>query len=98
MAILALLRMLAVLEEGIRAATPHCRVSASGSSTATRCSGPFVGVEPTNITPNLFRFAERILTAIQTLRLQKHNALEFLGRTLRAYREGGAKPVLCGAG
>ena len=41
------------------------------------------------------RFVERILTVIQTLRLQKRNALEFLGQTLQAHREGRAKPTLC---
>ncbi len=44
------------------------------------------------------RFAERIVTVIQTLRLQKRNALEFLGQTLKAHRDGGAKPKLCTAG
>ena len=43
-------------------------------------------------------FAERILTVIQTLRLQKRNALEFLGQTLRAHRDGGSKPALCTVG
>lgn len=44
------------------------------------------------------RFAERILTVIQTLRLQKRNALEFLGQTLQAHRDRQAKPKLCMTG
>ncbi|MGL4423601.1 MAG: hypothetical protein ACRCZF_23290, partial [Gemmataceae bacterium] len=41
------------------------------------------------------RFVERILTVVQTLRLQKRNTLEFLGEALRAYREGRPAPQLC---
>jgi transposase len=44
------------------------------------------------------RFVERILTVVQTLRLQKRNTLEFLGQTLRAYREQQTAPQLCGVG
>jgi transposase len=43
------------------------------------------------------RFVERILTAIQTLRLQKRNALEFLGQCLAAHRQGREAPALCSA-
>ena len=44
------------------------------------------------------RFVERILTAVQTLRLQGRNTLEFLGRTLAAHRAGSIKPKLCPTG
>jgi transposase len=44
------------------------------------------------------RFVERILTVVQTLRLQKRNTLEFLGQTLQAHREGRATPKLCPVG
>ena len=44
------------------------------------------------------RFVERILTAVQTLRLQGRNALEFLGRSLAAHRDGSIKPKLCPTG
>jgi transposase len=44
------------------------------------------------------RFVERILTVVQTLRLQKRNALEFLGQTLAAHRRGQPAPMLCGTG
>jgi len=44
------------------------------------------------------RFVERILTAVQTLRLQKRNTLEFLGQTLAAHRMGQAAPKLCPTG
>lgn len=44
------------------------------------------------------RFAERILTVVQTLRLQNRNTLEFLGRTLTAYRQGLSTPKLCTPG
>jgi transposase len=48
--------------------------------------------------PGGCRFVERILTVVQTLRLQKRNVLEFLGQTLQAHREGGVKPRLCAVG
>ena len=41
------------------------------------------------------RFVERILTAVQTLRLQGRNALEFLADTLAAHRLGSEAPKLC---
>ena len=49
-------------------------------------------------TPAGCRFVERILTVVQTLRLQKRNALEFLGQCLTAHRLGQSTPKLCGAG
>ena len=48
--------------------------------------------------PGGCRFVERILTVVQTLRLQNRNTLEFLGQTLQAYRDGRATPRLCPAG
>ena len=44
------------------------------------------------------RFVERILTVIQTLRLQNRNALEYLSDCLTAHREGRPAPALCGIG
>jgi transposase len=41
------------------------------------------------------RFAERILTVVQTLRLQARNALEFLAETLAAHRLSSEPPKLC---
>ena len=41
------------------------------------------------------RFVERILTVVQTLRLQKRNALEFLRKSIAAHRLGTAAPRLC---
>jgi len=41
------------------------------------------------------RFVERILTVVQTLRLQGRNALEFLSRCIAAHRRGSAGPTLC---
>jgi len=41
------------------------------------------------------RFVERILTVVQTLRLQKRNALEFLSGCIAAHRGGSAGPKLC---
>ena len=41
------------------------------------------------------RFVERILTVVQTLRLQARNALEFLAETLAAHRLGSVPPKLC---
>ena len=41
------------------------------------------------------RFVERILTVVQTLRLQGRNALEFLAETLTAHRLGSETPKLC---
>lgn len=41
------------------------------------------------------RFVERILTAVQTLRLQGRNALEFLAETMVAHRRGSDAPKLC---
>jgi transposase len=43
------------------------------------------------------RYVERILTAVETLRLQKRNVLEFLGETVAAAREGRPGPSLCPA-
>lgn len=43
------------------------------------------------------RFVERILSVVQTLRLQNRNALEFLGRAIAAHRQGTATPKLCAA-
>jgi transposase len=40
------------------------------------------------------RFAERMLTTIQTLRLQRRNVLQFLTDTLAAHRDGSALPTL----
>jgi len=40
------------------------------------------------------RFVERILTVVQTLRLQKRNALDYLSQCLTAYRAGTATPSL----
>jgi transposase len=40
------------------------------------------------------RFVERILTVVQTLRLQKRSALEFLCETVRAHRAGLRAPQL----
>ena len=45
--------------------------------------------------PRGCRFVERILTAVQTLRLQGRNALEFLAETLAAHRLGSEAPKLC---
>ena len=44
------------------------------------------------------RFVERILTAVETLRLQKRNVLEFLSETIAATREGRPGPTLCAMG
>lgn len=44
------------------------------------------------------QFVERILTAVETLRLQKRNVLEFLSETLAATREGRPAPTLCAVG
>ena len=41
------------------------------------------------------RFAERILTAVGTRRLQGRNSLEFLRGSLAAHRQGSAGPKLC---
>ena len=41
------------------------------------------------------RFVERILTVVQTLRLQGRNALEFLAETMAAHRRGSEVPKLC---
>ncbi len=41
------------------------------------------------------RFVERILTVVQTLRLQGRNAMEFLAETLAAHRRGADAPQLC---
>ena len=42
------------------------------------------------------RFAERILTVVQTLRLQKRPVLDFLEKSLIAHRSGTAGPALLG--
>lgn len=44
------------------------------------------------------RFVERILTVVQTLRLQNRNTLEFLGQTIAAHRGGLPTPKLCATG
>ena len=44
------------------------------------------------------RFVERILTVIQTLRLQNRNALAYLSECLAAHREGHPTPTLCSTG
>jgi transposase len=44
------------------------------------------------------RFVERILTVVQTLRLQHRNALEFLGQAIAAHRQGISGPKLCPTG
>jgi transposase len=44
------------------------------------------------------RFVERILTVVQTLRLQKRPVLEFLYRSLLAHRNGETSPPLIGGG
>ncbi len=41
------------------------------------------------------RFVERILTVVQTLRLQGRNSLEFLAGTITAHRQGLEAPKLC---
>jgi transposase len=40
------------------------------------------------------RFVERLLTVVQTLRLQKRPVLQYLTHTLRAHRTGQPKPKL----
>jgi len=40
------------------------------------------------------RFVERILTTVETLRLQKRNVLEFLQESLVAHRAGSVLPRL----
>jgi transposase len=44
------------------------------------------------------RFVERILTVVQTLRLQKRPVLDFLYRSLLAHRNGETPPKLVGGG
>ncbi len=44
------------------------------------------------------RFVERILTVVQTLRLQGRNSLEYLSRSIAAHRAGSAAPKLCATG
>jgi transposase len=44
------------------------------------------------------RFVERILTVVQTLRLQDRPVLDFLYRSLLAYRNGGTPPELVSRG
>lgn len=51
-----------------------------------------------NQSPDGCRFTERILTVIQTLRLQKQNTLAFLGDTIARYRQGLQTPELVGIG
>ena len=43
------------------------------------------------------RYLERILTAVETLRLQKRSVLDFLSQTLTAARENRPGPTLCPA-
>jgi transposase len=40
------------------------------------------------------RFVERLITSVQTLRLQKRSALDFLYTTIGAYRAGEKAPSL----
>jgi transposase len=40
------------------------------------------------------RFVERILTVVQTLRLQKRSVLQFLYEAINAHRSGGQRPSL----
>ena len=44
------------------------------------------------------RFVERILTVVQSLRLQSRNTLELLGRGIAAHRQGLHTPTLCPIG
>jgi transposase len=44
------------------------------------------------------RFVERILTVVQTLRLQKRSVLEFLTHAIEANRSGSPAPKLLAAG
>jgi transposase len=44
------------------------------------------------------RFAERLLTVVQTLRLQGHSVLQYLKATIHAYRTSTATPSLLSAG
>lgn len=44
------------------------------------------------------RFVERILTVVQSLRLQGRNTLEFLGQSIAAHRQGLSTPTLCPPG
>ncbi|MGL5095257.1 MAG: IS66 family transposase, partial [Planctomycetia bacterium] len=44
------------------------------------------------------RFVERILTVVQTPRLQNRNALEYLSACLTAHRQGHPTPKLCPKG
>lgn len=44
------------------------------------------------------RFVERILTVVQTLRLQGRNSLEFLAESIAAHRNGSPAPKLCRVG
>jgi transposase len=44
------------------------------------------------------RFVERILTVVQTLRLQGRNTLDFLGQSIAAHRFGATQPTFCTTG
>lgn len=44
------------------------------------------------------RFVERILTVVQTLRLQQRPVLDFLYRSLLAHRNGDTPPLLANRG
>jgi transposase len=48
--------------------------------------------------PSGCRFVERILTVVQSLRLQDRNTLEFLGQSIAAHRQGISTPTLCPIG
>jgi hypothetical protein len=48
--------------------------------------------------PRGCRFVERILTVVQSLRLQGRNTLEFLGRSIASHRQGLQTPTLCSIG
>jgi transposase len=44
------------------------------------------------------RFVERLLTVVQTLRLQKRSVLDFLTKAIQAHRTGGSSPKLVANG
>ena len=44
------------------------------------------------------RFVERILTVVQTLRMQHRPVLDYLRQALLAHRTAGTAPVLCAIG
>jgi hypothetical protein len=44
------------------------------------------------------RFTERVLTVVQTLRMQERPVLDYLRQALLAHRTAGPSPVLCDVG